>query len=70
MKDIEGVNTYYAGKKEEVGPARLISNWDARINWKKCKVCGNSFPPPSVMEFLEKGKPLPKDFFEICENCK
>ena len=70
MKDIEGVNTYYAGKKEEVGPARLINNWDARINWKKCKVCGNSFPPPSVMEFLEKGKPLPKDFFEICETCK
>ncbi len=70
MEDIKDARTYSSGKKEKVGSARLVHNWNVRIEWKKCKTCGNPFPPPSVMERLEKGKPLPKNFFDICENCK
>jgi len=70
MKDSEDAKTYYPGGKEEVGPVRLIHNWNARVKWKKCKRCGNPFPPPSPMEYLEKKQPLPSDFFDICEKCK
>jgi len=70
MKDSEDAKTYYPGGKEEVGPVRIIHNWNARIKWKKCKLCGNPFPPPSPMDYLNKGQLLPKDFFDICEQCK
>ncbi len=70
MEDIEDAKTYHPGEKEEAGSARVVHNWNARIKWGECKVCRNPFPPPSVMEFLEKGKQLPKDFFDICQNCK
>ena len=69
MQDSEDVKTYYSGRKEEVGPARLIHNWNVRVAWKKCKSCGIPFPPPSPMEYLSKGQPLPKDFFNACEKC-
>lgn len=70
MEDIKDAKTYASDEKKAIGSARLIHNWNARIGWKTCKTCGNPFPPPSVMECLETGKPLPKDFFDICENCK
>ena len=70
MKDVDGARTIFAGEQEEVGLARVIHNWNARVAWKKCKNCGNPFPPPSIKEFLEKGKPLPNGFFDICEKCQ
>ena len=70
MQDTREAKTYSPGDKDEVGPARLIHNWNARVPWKACKTCGNPFPPPSPMEYLEKGQPLSKDFFTICDNCK
>ena len=70
MKDIEEVSTFDADGEQKIGPARLILNWNARIPWKKCTICGNLFPPPSPMGYLEKGQPLPKDFFNVCEKCQ
>lgn len=70
MQDSEDAKTYYPQEKEEVGPARLIHNWNVRVSWEKCKSCGNHFPPPSPMKYLNTGQPLPKDFFNICEKCK
>ncbi len=70
MQDCDGVKTYIPHGKEDLGPARLIHNWNARVPWKKCSSCGNLFPPPSPISYLEKGQPLPEDFFDICENCK
>lgn len=70
MEDSEDAKTYYPGGKEDIGPVRVINNWNARIKWKKCKRCGNPFPPPSPMEYLKKGQPIPKEFFDICEKCK
>jgi len=70
MQDTTDAKTYCPGGTEEVGPARLIHNWNARVPWKHCKTCGKTFSPPSPMDWLEKGKPLPKDFFVSCENCR
>lgn len=69
MQDSAGAATHIPRGKEEVGPARLIHNWNARVPWKRCMTCGNSFPPPSPLKYLEKGQPLPQDFFSICDNC-
>jgi NADH dehydrogenase/NADH:ubiquinone oxidoreductase subunit G len=70
MKDVNDARTYYSGKQEEIGSARLIHNWNARVAWKKCETCGNPFPPPSTKAYLEKGEQLPKGFFDICEKCQ
>ncbi len=70
MKDIEEARTYSSGDHEHLGPARLIHNWNVRVLWKKCRVCGNMFPPPSPMKYLKEEKPLPKQFFETCEKCQ
>ena len=70
MDDVEGARTFYPGGREEVGPVRLIHNWNARVQWKSCKSCGTAYPPPSPLTHLQKGEPLPKDFFEICEKCR
>ena len=70
MKDIENAEVYSFGGKDEIGPARLVNNWNARVPWKKCKSCRNSFAPPSPMKYLNEGKPLPKEFFNVCEKCQ
>ena len=70
MQDSTETGTYIPQGKEDVGPARLIHNWNARVPWKTCKTCSNPFPPPSPVEYLDKGKTLPKNFFTICDNCK
>ena len=69
-KDVEDAKTYYWAEPETVGPARVIYNWNARVAWKKCPKCGNAFPPPSVLPYLEKGEALPKNFFDVCQNCR
>ncbi len=70
MEDITDAKTHVPGGTEEVGPARLIHNWNVRVPWKHCTSCGKSFAPPSPVAMLEQGKPLPKDFFAICDNCR
>ena len=70
MQDTREAGTYSPRGKEDVGPARLVHNWNARVPWKACTTCGNPFPPPSPVGYLEKGQPLPKDFFHICETCR
>jgi len=70
MQDSEDAKTYCPGGKEEVGPVRFLHNWNARIRWKKCKSCGKHFSPPSPLNHLNEGQPLPKDFFDTCEQCK
>jgi bidirectional [NiFe] hydrogenase diaphorase subunit len=70
MQDSEDAKTYYPGGKEEVGFVRLIHNWNARVSWKTCNSCGKHFPPPSSLEYLNKGQPLPQGFFDVCEQCK
>lgn len=70
MKDVADAGTYGPEGKEALGPARLIHNWNSRIAWKKCQNCGTRFPPPSPMEYLEQGKPLPEKYFEVCSACQ
>ena len=71
MQDSTETKTYMPHQgKEDVGPARLIHNWNVRVPWKTCKTCANPFPPPSPVEYLDKGKTLPENFFTICDNCK
>jgi NADH dehydrogenase/NADH:ubiquinone oxidoreductase subunit G len=70
LQDTKDARTYSPRGTEDVGPARLIHNWNARVPWKACTTCGTPFPPPSPVECLEKGQPLPKDFFNICETCR
>jgi predicted molibdopterin-dependent oxidoreductase YjgC len=70
MEDRADSKTFIPGGAEEVGSARLIHNWNVRLPWKHCKTCGKTFPPPSPMDLLEQGKPLPKDFFASCDNCR
>ena len=70
MQDSTDATTYIPQGKEDVGPVRLINNWNARVPWKQCKTCGNTFPPPSPLTWLDKGQPLPKNFYTICDNCK
>ena len=70
MQDTADATTYIPQGKEDVGPARLINNWNARVPWKQCKTCGNTFPPPSPLTYLNEGQPLPKDFFDVCDTCK
>jgi NADH dehydrogenase/NADH:ubiquinone oxidoreductase subunit G len=70
MQDSNQTTTFIPQGKEDVGPARLINNWNARVPWKQCKTCGNPFPPPSALTWLDKGQPLPKDYNTICDNCK
>jgi NADH dehydrogenase/NADH:ubiquinone oxidoreductase subunit G len=69
MQDSTGATTFIPRGKEDVGPARLINNWNARVPWKQCKTCGNTFPPPSPLTHLNEGQPLPKDYNTICDNC-
>ncbi len=70
MQDRTEASTFIPRGKEDVGPARLINNWNARVPWKQCKTCGNPFAPPSPLTYLDKGQPLPKDYNTICDNCK
>jgi NADH dehydrogenase/NADH:ubiquinone oxidoreductase subunit G len=70
MQDVTDARTYGPGGGEEVGQARLIHNWNARIPWKQCRGCGKAFAPPSPIGLMEAGKPLPKDFFSICDACR
>ena len=70
MQDSNETTTFIPQGKEDVGQARLIHNWNVRVPWKQCKTCGNPFPPPSPLTWLDKGQPLPKGYNTICDNCK
>jgi len=70
MKDVRNAGTYYSGKREKAGSVRLVHNWNVRVAWKKCSRCGKPFPPPSPKPYLDRGKPLPKNYFDVCEKCR
>jgi len=56
---------------EEIkGPARIIDNWKVGFDFKRCKICGESFIPLRQIEFIREKVKVQEDFFETCLTCK
>lgn len=57
-------------KMEETEGERTIVRWERTLKMKKCTVCNRSFAPWYQLEYIKERAKLPKDFFEICPDCR
>jgi predicted molibdopterin-dependent oxidoreductase YjgC len=71
MKDIgEGEKAALPDGQEITGPARIIDNWKVGLAMKRCKECEEPFAPEFQLQHFTDRVQLPKDFFEVCVNCR
>jgi bidirectional [NiFe] hydrogenase diaphorase subunit len=57
-------------KMEETGEERTIVRWERTLPMKKCTVCGRSFAPWYQLEVIKEKAKLPKDFLNVCPDCR
>jgi NADH dehydrogenase/NADH:ubiquinone oxidoreductase subunit G len=57
-------------KMEETEEERTIIRWERTLPMKKCTVCGRSFAPWYQLEYIKERAKLPKDFLNICPDCR
>jgi hypothetical protein len=55
---------------EETEEERTIVRWERTLPMKKCTVCGRSFAPWYQLEVIKERAKLPKDFFNVCPDCR
>jgi len=71
MHEIEEGEKAQIPEGEEInGPAMIIDNWKVGFDYKKCKVCGESFIPSKQVEFIREKVKVQDEFFETCLMCK
>lgn len=49
---------------------RFLKKWNTELELNKCKTCGNYFAPDFQLEYIRDFAKLPKEFFEVCLNCR
>ena len=52
------------------GPARIMENWKAGFEMKRCKECGEAFAPTFQLDYFKKKVNLPEDFYDVCMQCR
>jgi bidirectional [NiFe] hydrogenase diaphorase subunit len=57
-------------KMEETAEERTIVRWERTLKMKKCTVCDRSFAPWYQLEYIKERAKLPKDFLDICPDCR
>jgi len=57
-------------KMEETEEERTIVRWERTLPMKKCTVCGRSFAPWYQLDVIKERAKLPKDFLNICPDCR
>ncbi len=57
-------------KMEETEEERTIVRWERSLPMKKCTVCGRSFAPWYQLEIIKEKAKLPKDFLNVCPDCR
>ena len=57
-------------KMEETEEERTIVRWERTLPMKKCMVCERSFAPWYQLEYIKERAKLPKDFLDICPDCR
>ena len=57
-------------KLEEKNDERTIVRWNRTLRMRRCKICGEKFAPWFQLEYFSKLTNIPKDFFEVCPNCR
>ena len=54
----------------ETEEERTIVRWGRTLKMKKCTACGRSFAPWYQLEYVKQRAKLPKDFLDICPDCR
>ncbi|MCX8126394.1 MAG: 2Fe-2S iron-sulfur cluster-binding protein [Dehalococcoidia bacterium] len=57
-------------KMEEKDGVRKLVNWKREFKLVQCESCGNYWIPDAQVEYMMKKAKLPRDFFNICINCR
>jgi len=57
-------------KMEEKNHTRKIPLWNVEFKMKQCKKCGQDIAPEKQLDYIVERAKLPKDFFDICLNCR
>jgi predicted molibdopterin-dependent oxidoreductase YjgC len=70
MRDVMDATFYYPQGHDDLGPMRMMQNWQKELKLKECKVCGNPYAPEFLLETLGKRVNLPKDAFDLCPGCR
>jgi len=57
-------------KMEETEEERTIVRWERTLPMRKCTACGRSFAPWYQLEYIKQRAKIPKDFLDICPDCR
>jgi NADH dehydrogenase/NADH:ubiquinone oxidoreductase subunit G len=57
-------------KIEEDAKIRKFPLWKVEFEMAFCKKCGQKIAPKKQLEFISKRANLPKDWFDLCQNCR
>lgn len=57
-------------KVEDIDKIRKMHRCRTDLELAVCRSCGASFAPIKEVEYLKKKVDLPKEIFELCQNCK
>jgi bidirectional [NiFe] hydrogenase diaphorase subunit len=70
MRDVSDAVFYYPEGHDDLGPMRMMQNWQKELKLKECKSCGNPWAPEFLLETLGKKINSPKDAFDLCPTCR
>lgn len=57
-------------KIEDKDHTRKIPLWHIDLKMKQCAQCGQDIAPLKQLEYFRQKVDLPKDFFDLCMNCR
>jgi NADH dehydrogenase/NADH:ubiquinone oxidoreductase subunit G len=68
VRDIENATDNIPAGELQIGPERVIENWDRNLKLKECKHSGNPYAPEFMLEKFKKTMPLTPQFFDIAPS--
>lgn len=54
----------------EKGDVRGFPQWKVEFKMTRCKKCGQLIAPKKQLEYIIKKAGLPKDYYDVCINCR
>ena len=68
VRDIENATDNIPAGELQIGPERVIENWDRNLKLKECKHSGNPYAPEFMLEKFKKTMLLSPQFFDIAPS--
>ena len=68
MRDIENATENMPAGELQIGPERVIENWNRNLKLQKCKESDNPYAPEFMLERFKKTMPLTPQFFNIAPS--